>query len=57
MINVFKEENSIIKYKVNDEIIRTYIKEYDKVLLNQEDFKKYIFKLFSLSLSDILKWK
>ena len=55
IINVFKEENSIIKYKVNDEIIRTYIKEYDKVLLNQEDFKKYIFKLFSFIFIGYLK--
>ena len=55
MINTFKEENSIIKYKVNDEIITTYIKEYDKVLLNQEDFKKYIFKLFSFIFIGYLK--
>ena len=55
MINVFQNKNSEIKNNANNEIIKTFIKEFDKVLLNQEEFKNYIFKLFKIIFIGYLK--
>lgn len=55
IINVFNIKNLNTKKNINNEIISNFINNFNKVQLKKEDFKKYIFDLFSILFLGYLK--
>ena len=55
LINDFIKENEKLKFKVNEQIAKDFCHDYNKVILDINEFKKYIYYLIEIIINSYIK--